>query len=144
MRNNYYHIWRTFNQFIIKLDVKPNNWEDRITLFVTYLIDKNWKSTMICSYISAIKAVLKDNLIHVDEDRYLLGSLTWACRLKNDRVKTKLPIRKNLLHSILRKIQRRFLMNNQTYLAQLYTTIFFTAYYGLFRIERYPVVHIQC
>ena len=46
-RDNYYGIWKTFNEFFIKLDVKPKNWEDRITLFVAYLIDNNRKSMTI-------------------------------------------------------------------------------------------------
>ena len=38
-RANYYHIWKMFNQFIIKLDEKPNTWEDRLVLFVGYLVN---------------------------------------------------------------------------------------------------------
>ena len=40
---NYYSIWKKFNQFFIQLDVKPNSWEERLILFVGYLInnDKN-------------------------------------------------------------------------------------------------------
>ena len=30
---NYYGIWKNFNQFFLKLDVKPDNWEDRLTLY---------------------------------------------------------------------------------------------------------------
>ena len=29
-----------FNDFFIKLDRKPNAWEDRVALFIAYLIDK--------------------------------------------------------------------------------------------------------
>ena len=113
--------------------MKPNNWEDRITLFVAYLIDKNRKSTTIKCYISAIKSVLKDNLIEVDEDRYLLSSLTRACQILNDKVKTRLPIGKDLLHVILKNVQESFNSRNQPYLALLYTTIIVTTYYGLLR-----------
>ena len=38
--NNYYCVWKKFNQFFIKLDIKPNFWEDRLILFVGYLIQK--------------------------------------------------------------------------------------------------------
>ena len=39
-KRNYYNIWKIFNNFFLKLDKKPNNWTDRITLFVGYLIKK--------------------------------------------------------------------------------------------------------
>ena len=55
---NYYGIWKTFNQFIVRLDFKPTNWEDRITLFAGHLIHLGRKSNTVKSYISAIKAVL--------------------------------------------------------------------------------------
>ena len=133
-RTNYYQIWKNFNQFIIKLDKKPANSEDRLTLYIGYLIDKNRKSTTIKSYISAIKSVLKDNEILIHEDTYLLSSLTRACRLRNDRVKTRLPIGKDVLHVILQKIEDHFLEEGQMYLKLLYTTMICTAFYGMFRI----------
>ena len=40
-RKNYYGIWRSFNKFFIRLDKKPKKWEDRIVLFVGYLIENN-------------------------------------------------------------------------------------------------------
>ena len=30
---NYYTIWKLFNNFLINLDKKPASWEDRIALF---------------------------------------------------------------------------------------------------------------
>ena len=33
-KKNYYAVWKIFNKFFVKLDCKPNNWEDRLTLFV--------------------------------------------------------------------------------------------------------------
>ena len=60
-RRNYYIIWKAFNKFFLKLDIKPDSWEDRLTLFVGYLIDQNKQSATIKSYISAIKAVLKED-----------------------------------------------------------------------------------
>ena len=55
---NYYKIWKLFNEFIIRLDFKPGSWEDRMILFVGYLIQTKKKSSTIQSYISAIKVVL--------------------------------------------------------------------------------------
>ena len=58
-KRNYYSVWKQFNQFFIQLDVKPNNWEDRLTLFVGYLISyRQAQSQTIRSYVSAIKTIL--------------------------------------------------------------------------------------
>ena len=60
-REKYYGIWRTFNQFFIKLDRKPDSWEERLVLFIRYLIQDKKKSSTVKSYISAIKSVLKED-----------------------------------------------------------------------------------
>ena len=57
---------------------------------------------MVQSYISAMKAVLKMNDIDVSEDQYLLASMTRASKLKNDKIRTRLPIQKGMLTVILR------------------------------------------
>ena len=91
-RKNYYAVWRLFNKFFIRLDVKPKNWKDRLTLFVGHLIQQNRQSSTVKNYVSAIKAVLKMNNIKIKEDQYLLSSLTHACKLKNDTFRARLPI----------------------------------------------------
>ena len=134
-RENYYAIWKNFNQFYIRLDRKPGKWEDRILLYVAFLIESNKKSTTIRSYVSALKAILTVNKIEINEDRFLLSSLTRACKMKNDSVKTKLPIHKSLLNLILKMINDEIkLKDNQPDLAVLYQALFATGYYGLFRI----------
>ena len=85
---NYLKIWRHFNKFLIKLDRRPDNWEDRVTLYVTYLIDKGNQSSTVKSYISAIKKTLSVDGYIWNEDKALLNSLTKACKLVNDTVKT--------------------------------------------------------
>ena len=75
-RQNYYAVWWQFNEFFIKLDTKPQSWEDRLVLFVGYLIGGNRKSTTIKSYISAIKKVLREDGVILNQDEYLLRSLT--------------------------------------------------------------------
>ena len=70
----YYAVWKLFNEFFMKLDLKPKKWEDRLTLFVGYLIENEKQSSTVKSCISAIKAVLKMNGIKITEDEYLLAS----------------------------------------------------------------------
>ena len=133
-KNNYYCIWCTFNQFYLKLDRKPDNWEERLTLFVGYLIGRNRKSSTIKSYVSAIRAVLTDVRVLLEEDKCLLSSLTHACKQRNDKLMVKIPIRKGLLHLLLAECKKLFLECGQCYLAITYKAIFAAAYYGMLRI----------
>ena len=133
-KSNYYAVWKLFNEFYIKLDVKPSSWEDRLVLFVGYLINQNKRSQTVKSYISAIKSVLREDGVELNEDKFLLNAITRACKLKNDRVRTCLPIWRNLLNVILNLTRQHFNNASQNYLEKLYLAIFSTAYYGLFRI----------
>ena len=133
-KRNYYCVWKSFNNFFIKLDRKPRLWEDRIVLFVAYLIKNNKKSMTVKSYISAIKAGLTGVNIHLCQDEYLLKSLTKACKLKNDKFRIRLPIQKGMLQILIRNTIDFYSNNGQRYLAILYSTMMSTAYYGLFRI----------
>ena len=132
-KNNYYMIWKNFNQFFLKLDKKPNNWETRLTLYVGHLVHTRRKSNTIRSYISAIKAVLGYVGIKLKLDNALLTALTQACKLQNDVIQTKLPITKSVLHLLLNAMERTF-DSPQPYLVDLYKALFSTAYYRLFRI----------
>ena len=115
----YYSAWKSFNKFYVRLDTRPKNWEDHLTLFVAYMINDRKKSTTIKSYISAIKAVLFELDEPMNENTALLRALTKACRLQNDQVKARLPIRKLLLTSILRNLPDSF-QSPQEYLTILY------------------------
>ena len=129
---NYFRIWRKFNNFFIKLDMKPASWEDRLTLYITYLVKRGLQSSTVKSYISAIKAVLRDDGYEIDNGKLMLGSLIKACRLVNDKVRTRLPIKQKLLEILLFEIQRIY--SSKPFLEIVYKTIFSLAYYGLFRI----------
>ena len=133
-QQTYHSVWRQFNEFFIQLDEKPNNWEDRLVLFVGFLIEQKKKSSTIKSYISAIKNVLRDDGIHISENRYLLQSLTKACKLQNDRVRTRLPIHKDLLNLLVKRVIKIHEDEGQSYLATLYGVMFAAAYYGLLRV----------
>ena len=132
-KDNYYGIWKSFNTFFLKLDRKPDTWEERLNLFVAYLVETNKKSQTIKSYVSAIKAVLRQDDIELNENRYLLNSLIRACKLQNDQVRTRLPIKRNLLGLILDKTPEVF-ADQHSYTTTMYKALFVTAYYGMFRV----------
>ena len=133
-KNNYQSVWRQFNTFVIKLDKKPKSWEDRASLFGAYMVECcGVQSSTLKSYISAIKRILvNDGYLWCDK-KVLLNTLTKACKIKNDRVRVRLPIQLGLLEILLFEIQRKFA--DQPYLECLYKTMFLIAYYGLLRIS---------
>ena len=53
-RQNYYCVWKQFNKLFLKLDHKPGTWEERITLYVGFLIDQGKHSQTVRSYVSAL------------------------------------------------------------------------------------------
>ena len=131
-RQNYYLIWKSFNTFLLRLDEMPSSWEEKLTLFVGYLVDQKKQSSTVKSYISAIKAVLLEEGVKLSEDHYLWNSLTRACRYMNDKVKLRFPIHKKLLNVLLSQLEQLFAF--QPYLLKLYKAMFSAAYYGMFRI----------
>ena len=132
-RQTYYNIWKIFNKFYIKLDEKPSSWEERIILFAGYLVNLGRKASTVKTYVLGIKAVLLENDKEVHEDRFLLTSLTKACRFRNSEIVTRLPIQKWLTNIIVIETLRCFAL--QPYLASLYSAIFITAYYGMLHIR---------
>ena len=129
----YQRIWRQFNQFVLLLDEKPSYWEDRAVLFAAYLIEKGSQSASIKSYISAIKRILIMDNYNWCDNRVMVQSLTRACKLINDRVRTRFPISYSLLELLLFEVDR-FYDGQQVYLQCLYKAIFAVSYYGLLRV----------
>ena len=68
-RKNYYTIWKQFNKFFVKLDIRPDSLEDRLSLYAAYLVHESQKSTTIRCYVSAIRAILREVKIEFNEDR---------------------------------------------------------------------------
>ena len=124
----YLAVWRKFNAFGIKLDYKPELWEDRVTLFIGYLIDNGMQSSTVKSYVSAIKKTLILDKYKWNDDLVLVRSLAKACKIVNDRVHT------TMLEMILFEIQRHFSAQNQWYLEIMYKALFVVSYYGLMRV----------
>ena len=101
---------------------------------MAHLINKGTQSSTIKSYMSAIKRILQDDGYQWTDDRVLFASMTRACKLINDKVRTRLPISSGLLDLILFEIQRFFTAKKQFYLEFLYKSLFILGYYGLMRI----------
>ena len=131
-KTTYFKVWRSFNNFVIRLDKIPPDWESRLCLYVTYLSYNGAKSSTIKSYVSGIKSILGDDGYELKMPKLLFNALTKSCRINNDRVKNRFPIQKGLMELILADIPK--ILNKQPYLAKLYQCMTILAYYGLLRI----------
>ena len=85
----------------------------------------------LCSYLLALKAVLAKDGIEISNYSFVLSALIHASKIKNDVLKARLPIHKDLLKLILDQNAKYFGDKNQPYLGHLYVAIFLAAYYGL-------------
>ena len=102
-------------------------------LFVAHLIhDRGLQSSTVKSYVSAIKRMLLNDNYEWQDNQILIRSLTRACRIINDTVRTRLPIHCGLLEQIIFEIRKIFA--DQWYLQSLYKAIFMLGYYGLMRV----------
>ena len=126
-------VWRQFNSFLLKLDVMPPTWEQRTVLYIAFLIEGGRQYASVKSYVSAIKRLLTMINYEWKDNSILLNSMTRACKLINDRVKTRLPIHANLLEMILFEVERLY-AGTQWYLEKLYKALFAMCYYGLMRV----------
>ena len=123
---------KKFNEFFVQLGHKPIHWEDRMVLYVGYLIHNCKQSSTVKWYLSAICAVLKMEGIKINEDQFLLSFLTRACKVENDRVRHRFPIRKGVLMVLLHKLN--FIFQSQPYLLATYQALFSTTYFGLLHV----------
>ena len=130
----YQSVWRQFNLFLVNLDKMPDSWENRATLFIGYMVQRGMQSSTVKSYVSAIKKILITDGYKWQDSEILLSSLARACKLKNDSVRTRLPIHVSLLEMLLFEIQRIFRKRCQPYLEKLYLALFTLGYYGLMRV----------
>lgn len=135
-RKGYYRRWKALNKFLIKFDTIPDTWEERITLYVTHLINQKKKSATVKSYLSAIRYILREDGVDLNENKIELAALIKACKLQNDKLYIRLPIQYKLFRSILRKTRSSLeLQKGQTYLSKLLRAAFSMAYFGLMRVS---------
>lgn len=132
-RNKYHQIHNNFNKFVGDLTRKPDNWEDKIHLYFTYLAETGKHENTLKSYLSAIKKVLTtegESLKNLDN--VALASIIKSCKYRNNEVIHRMPINYFMLLTLLDAADSFF--DQQPYLATLYKAMFSAAYYGLLRV----------
>ena len=77
---------------------------------------------------------MQDDDITLNENKYLITSLTRACSIKNDKIKTRLPLQKGMVNLIVNETDKYFEKEHQHYLGCLYRALFAASYYGMLRI----------
>ena len=107
-----------------------------MSLYCTYLTNyTDIQSTTLRSYVSAIKAKLQTIDYKWNQEQICLSSLIKSCKIKNDCVKLRLPIGRNLLDCTLFEVERRFLiLENNPYKSTMFKTAFIFGYYGLMQV----------
>lgn len=131
----YMAAWHGFNDFYIELDNRDITWEHRLELYVAYLVIQKAQEATIRTYISGIKYVARLIGINIDDSKCRFHALVKAARIKNGKIKMRLPIKLKLLNRMLDEIPRLRKLRNQPYLVKLYRAIFVSAYYGLLRMS---------
>ena len=132
-KHNYHQIWKHFNDFVLRLDIRPKTWERHVALFCAYLVDKGNKSATIKSYVSAIKSILTTDGYEWNDSMILMETIVEACKIQNDRIFHRFPIHIGLLEMLLFEVQRTY--KNDFYLEILFKTIFIIGYHGLLRVS---------
>lgn len=131
----YHSLWCNFNKFLLGFDDLPTTWEDKMVLCASFLADIGNSSATVSSYMSAIRYVLRHDGMEINDNNCKLSAIIRSCKLRNDVVAVRRPIRKGLLKLILKSVDKRFSKSGQPYLAILYKALFSATYYGLFRIS---------
>ena len=110
-----------FNDFLIDLDKWPGSWDDRLVLFVAELMIVGRLSSTVALYVSAVKAVLRDDGMEIGNNSILLAALLRSCRVNNkSQSSLRLPIPKVLLHMIINRMETYILCkHNQLILMHL-------------------------
>ena len=118
---------------MIKLDIIPEKWEEKVQLYCTYLTHNvGLQSSTIKSYVSAIKHTLVLDGYDWNDRLLLLSTFVKSCKLHNDHVLVRFPIQIGLLELLLLQLEE--LYQTQGYLEALYKALFVTCYYGLLRV----------
>ena len=121
-----------FNKFVFSLDHKPKTWEEKFMLFAADLVNKGVQSSTLKSYIAALRTSLRTNGYKWTDDNFELQAIIKGCKMENDQLKVRLPIKNTLLEILLFELE--WIYDTQPYLECLYKAIFALGYYGMMRV----------
>ena len=82
-KHTYKQAWYNFNDFLICMDKMPDSWNDRICLFVPQLIVEKHPPPIIQSYVSAVKAILREEGVEIEDNSVALAALIHSAKHVN-------------------------------------------------------------
>lgn len=104
----YYKVWCLFNRFLLCFDDLPTTWEDKLVLFAAFNVEIGNAPATISSYMSGIRYMLRHDGINISNVSCKLASIIRACKINNDEVSVRRPIKKKLLRLLIKAVDRRF------------------------------------
>ena len=135
-QRTYHHAWHNFSKFMVRLDERPDTWTDSLVYFTANLIVEGHPKPTIKSYVSAVKHVLQEDGIQLEDNSLALSALLKSTKYTVETgPQLRLPIQWNLVKILCDAINYTFLTKkSQPYLALLYRGILMMGYFGLSRI----------
>lgn len=133
-KDSYHSIWLGFLKFLDGFDDLPDNWEDKLVMYVAHLGNEFTAPATISSYVSAIRYKLRKDGVKISEKSLEIASIIRTCKKLNKRVILREPIHKHMLHFILDALEVELTKRGQPFLLKLYRAIFTMGYYGFMRI----------
>lgn len=130
----YHKTWTRFLEFLGGFKNLPAKWEDKMVMFAAHLGNMGEYSQTVSSYMSAIRYKLRKDGVEIPDKNFEIASIIRTCKLKNDQVRYRCGLTKNMTEELIAATKKLLLDKGQTYLFYLYRAIFLTAYYGMFRI----------
>lgn len=131
-QRTYRSAYLEFTKFNLSLDHMPELLDDQLAIFVASRVQKGDYSSTVESYLSGISSYLKLDGIQINTRTARLRSLIKACKLRNDRVVQRMPIKEGLLVRVVRQVDLMF--ETQPYLASLYKCMLVMGYFGMMRV----------
>lgn len=132
-KKNYYKVWCLFNRFLLCFDDLPTSWEEKLVLFAAFNVEIGNAPATIASYMSGIRYMLRHDGIEISNTSCKLALIIRACKINNDEVSMRRPIRKKLLRPLMKAVER-FMKKGQIFLSRLYKAMLVAGYYGYLRV----------
>ena len=132
----YARAWTLFDEFATTygfISVAPVQIQ-LLALFISYMFNKGYAASTIASHVSAIGYIHKMNDFPDPTNSYFIQKLINACRKLKPTKDFRLPITKNILHSICDAIPHAI---SNSYEIIMYRAMFLLAFYGFLRIGEF-------
>lgn len=134
-KETYHTIWLGFLRFLDGFKDLPKDWEQKMVMYAAHLGNTGNQAPTVSSYMSAIKYKLKKDGVIIPDKNFEIASIIRTCKIKNNAVFYRCGINKPMMKNLVAILKKDCNDKGQEYLFKLYRAMFWTAYYGMFRIS---------